>query len=127
MTALDDAANDSRCILLVEDHADTAAVMSRLLGKLGYLIKVADSLSKARAMAREQPCDLLICDLRLPDGSGLELMRELRQQRLIPGIALSGMASDEDRRQSSEAGFEMHLTKPIDFQVLKAAVEEVLH
>ena len=113
-------------ILLVEDHADTAAVMLRLLEKLGYGVHSANSLAAARGVAQGDAFDLLICDIRLPDGSGLELMREMRTRRTIKGIALSGMASDEDRRQSSEAGFEKHLSKPIDFGVLKRAVEEMV-
>lgn len=112
-------------ILLVEDHADTAAVMLRLLEKLGYGVQVANCLASARGLAQADSFDLLVCDIRLPDGSGLELMREMRTRREIRGIALSGMASDDDRKQSSEAGFERHLSKPIDFGVLRSAVEEM--
>ena len=114
-------------ILLVEDHSDTAIVMSRLLEKLGYQTQVADSVAVARSMAAQDGAfDLLVCDIRLPDGSGLELMRELRGKSQVRGIALSGMAGDDDRDKSRAAGFEHHLSKPVDLATLRKAVEEMM-
>src|SRR5688572_4080598 len=126
MSANNDGMQCKGCILLVEDHPDTALVMSRLLEKLQYQTRTACSLSAARAMAADGPFDLLICDIRLPDGSGLDLMRELRASRPVRGIALSGLAGDDDRQESREAGFEHHLSKPVDLATLRRTVEEML-
>ena len=114
-----------RRILLVEDHKDSASVMSRLLERLQFQIQTAESLETARRMAESHRFDLLICDIQLPDGSGLDLMRELRSRYDIRGIALSGRGSEEDRQKGRDAGFDEHLTKPIDFQTLRTTVQEL--
>ena len=118
------------CILLVEDHADTAAAMAELLRELGHEVAVAHSVASALAVAGHiqsegEGIDLVVSDLGLPDGSGLDLMRELSQLYGLKGIALSGYGMEEDLRRSREAGFERHLTKPIDFQSLQAVLREV--
>ena len=69
--------------------------------------------------------DLLISDIELPDGTGLELMREIGDEQNLPGIAMSGFGSEEDVRFSREAGFAVHLTKPIDLARLEAAIDAV--
>ena len=68
--------------------------------------------------------DLLISDIELPDGTGLELMREIGDQQKLPGIAMSGFGSEEDMRFSREAGFAVHLTKPVDLTRLEAAIAQ---
>ena len=70
--------------------------------------------------------DLLISDIELPDGSGLELMHEIREPRGFPGIAMSGFGSEEDVRMSEAAGFVAHLTKPITFQALEATIRRAV-
>jgi signal transduction histidine kinase/CheY-like chemotaxis protein len=114
-------------ILLVEDHEDTAAVLSELLSAEGYQIDHARSVSEALSKA-DSSTELVISDIGLPDGSGLDIMRRLRAKRLrIPGIVLSGYGSREDRRQAREAGFVRHLLKPVDFEELVAVIREVRH
>ena len=114
-------------ILLVEDHADTARAMMRLLKSYGYDIRIAATIEAAVQSATE-PFDLLVSDIGLPDGSGLELMRRIRQQRStsIKGIALSGFGTDEDVARSKAAGFTEHLIKPVNIDHLLAAVRRVL-
>ena len=68
------------------------------------------------------PFDLLLSDIELPDGDGLQLMRELKAGRPMAGIAMSGFGAEEDLRHSREAGFFDHLTKPIDLNRLDAAI-----
>jgi CheY-like chemotaxis protein len=75
--------------------------------------------------ARAQSFDLLISDIGLPDGSGLDLIRKLLAERPIKGIALSGYGMEEDIQRSREAGFEEHLTKPINLQKLEATIQRV--
>jgi CheY-like chemotaxis protein len=65
-----------------------------------------------------------VSDLGLPDGSGHDLMRELKSRYGLSGIALSGYGMEEDVHQSREAGFDRHLTKPVSIQVLAAAIRE---
>ncbi|HEX8201732.1 MAG TPA: PAS domain S-box protein, partial [Isosphaeraceae bacterium] len=112
-------------VLLVEDNVDTAQVMARLLAKEGHRVMTAHDLASALAAAEAADFDLLISDLGLPDGSGLDLMRQLRARSALRGIALSGYGMEEDLRQSREAGFEAHLTKPIDVAALGAVVRRV--
>jgi DNA-binding response OmpR family regulator len=112
-------------ILLVEDHKDTARIMARLLEQLDYEIKTADSLAAARKLTAIHSFDLVVSDLGLPDGSGNDLMRELREKYALKGIALTGWGMEEDVRATVEAGFDRHLTKPINFQSLVSAIREV--
>ena len=113
-------------ILLVEDHKDTARVMARLLEQLQYEIRTADSLAAARKLVAGYSFDLVISDLGLPDGSGNDLMRELRGTRGMRGIALTGWGMEEDVAQSRDAGFDRHLTKPVDFASLQAAIRAIV-
>ncbi len=113
-------------ILLVEDHPDTLQVLSRLLKSLGYRVQAAGSVREALQLARQEKFELLISDIGLPDGSGNEIARELRAGQGIHAIALSGFGHDDDIRQSREAGFEQHLTKPINFQILRDTIRAVL-
>jgi PAS domain S-box-containing protein len=113
-------------LLLVEDHADTAEAMADLLRSLGHRVTVAGSLAAARAAAEAAggAFDLVVSDLGLPDGSGLDLMRELSGRYGLKGVALSGYGMEEDVRRSHEAGFSKHLTKPVSLQALKAVLRE---
>ncbi|HYG64090.1 MAG TPA: ATP-binding protein, partial [Thermoanaerobaculia bacterium] len=110
-------------LLLVEDHPDTADAMADLLRCQGHQVIVARSVAAALgAVESEGAIDLVVSDLGLPDGSGLDLMRELAGRRGLRGIALSGYGTDEDVRRSLAAGFAEHLTKPVDFHTLKEAI-----
>ncbi len=113
-------------ILLVEDHADTSRAMSRLLSRIGYQVRTAGTVRAAIDAARSDPVDVVISDLGLPDGSGLDLMRELQKTHGLRGIALSGFGTDEDRAASAAAGFAEHLTKPINFERLEKAIHDLL-
>ncbi len=107
-----------RRILLVEDHPDTAQAMVRLLKRQGYEVRPTDSVAGALQAAEAEPFDLLISDIGLPDGSGLDVIRQLSLKRAIKGIALSGYGMEEDVQKSREAGFAAHLTKPVDVELL---------
>lgn len=116
----------SRRILLVEDHGDTAQMTSTLLKSLGHHVEIAGDAGEALKAAEEGRFDLLISDLGLPDKSGLDLMRELRESGInLKGIALSGYGREEDIQRSKDAGFSEHLIKPVDFDVLERTVERV--
>lgn len=110
-------------ILIVDDHADTARIMARLLERLGHRVALADCVSGAIEIARSQPFDLLISDIGLGDGTGYELMTRLRADYGLAGIAVSGYATASDFAQSAAAGFAFHLVKPVAFDVLREHVE----
>ena len=100
--------------------------MTRLLKLRGYRVLLATDCRSAVETASQNEFDLIVSDLGLPDGSGLTLLRELRQHRAVPAIALSGYGMEEDRRQSQAAGYDEHLTKPLDFPLLVRAIARLL-
>jgi DNA-binding response OmpR family regulator len=112
-------------ILLVEDHTDTARVLGRILKNAGFEVSHAESVLKARELANTRRFDLVISDVGLPDGSGLDLMRDLRETQGLTGIALSGFGTDDDMAASTAAGFAEHLIKPVDWERLRSAIERL--
>jgi PAS domain S-box-containing protein len=114
-------------VLLVEDNKDILLYLADGLRRHGHEVVAINSLAAARAAASEAapPFDLLVSDIELPDGSGLDLMRDLGGG-LVPGLAISGYGSEEDVRQCLEAGFSEHLTKPLDTDRLIAAIHRVM-
>ncbi|MES1245257.1 MAG: ATP-binding protein [Acidobacteriota bacterium] len=112
-------------ILLVEDHSDTASALADLLQVQGHEVRIAGSIAQALELAAKGGFDLVVSDLGLPDGSGQDLMRELARRHHLRGIALSGYGMEDDVRRSREAGFEQHLTKPVNLQALEAAIQQV--
>ena len=119
-------------VLLVEDHPDTARQLTRLLERAGHKVSWAGSVREAQDCAASQatetrPCgfDILISDLGLPDGSGHDLMREFNSRYPLPGIALSGYGMKDDIDNSLAAGFAKHMTKPVDWQELKSAIQKI--
>jgi signal transduction histidine kinase len=122
MSPAEIARNARLHVLLVEDNVVTLKVMSRLFRDFGYDVTPAPDVASARTAAQAKQFDLVVSDLGLPDGSGLELMRQLRDRHGLRGIALSGYGQATDIRESLEAGFVEHLVKPVDFARLEAAV-----
>ena len=119
-------------ILLVEDHADTADQLTKLLTRAGHTVCRAGDLKGAHECLdagsgsdASCPFDLLISDLGLPDGSGHELMRELKLRYGLRGIALSGYGMKDDIQNSMDAGFSRHITKPVDWEELAAAIQRL--
>jgi len=110
-------------LLIVEDHETTSNVMVRLLTKRGYSVFAASSIKEALELLKRAPVDVLISDVGLPDGSGLELMKRVRETHTIPAIALSGYGTDADLAHSSEVGFGAHLTKPVDIDHLDREIQ----
>jgi len=114
-------------ILLADDHLDTLKMLRRLLESAGHAVTPADCVAGAVRAAREADgFDLLISDIGLPDGTGLDLMRQIHERHpRLPAIALTGYGMEQDLRNSEQAGFAAHLTKPIDFNALKAAIAKL--
>ena len=104
---------------------DTLRYLAMVLRKRGHQVVTADCVTAALVALKEAavPFDLLVSDIELPDGDGLQLMREIKASDRMPGIAMSGFGAEEDLRQSREAGFFDHLTKPIDLTRLDNAIK----
>jgi len=111
-------------ILLVEDHFDTASVLRRLLSAMGHDVLVCQTVADAVARLDES-FDVLLSDIGLPDGSGLDLVTQIRKRLNLPAIALTGYGMDEDISRSRAAGFDAHLTKPISLEELSAKIVEL--
>jgi PAS domain S-box-containing protein len=112
-------------VLIVDDHADTRRILSRLLIKCGHAVDTVESARDALKILDSQRFDALISDIGLPDTSGYELVREAKRRQPLNGIALSGFGAEEDVRRSVEAGFDYHLTKPVNFQDLRSLLEKI--
>jgi PAS domain S-box-containing protein len=112
-------------ILLVDDHTDTVITLGALLRRLGYDVVCAETAEEARHLADQSKFDLLVTDIGLPDASGHELMRDLRDRQSIPGIALSGFGMEEDLEKSRAVGFVDHLIKPVNVDRLQAALRGI--
>lgn len=123
----DQALEHRRRVLLVEDHVDTARVMSRLIADDGHDVTTAHSLAEALEALERSRFDLLLSDVGLPDGTGVDLIREVRQQHglTIPAVALTGFGMEDDVARTREAGFDEHLTKPIDFANLQQTIQRL--
>jgi len=104
-------------VLLVEDDVDSAEIIAQVLLTSGCRVRTAASAHAARAVDLGE-IDVIVSDLGLPDASGLELIRELQANGHRPAIALTGYGHESDVRAAVEAGFDAHLTKPIDVQTL---------
>ena len=116
------AGQQQRTILVVDDHRDTLRSMKLLLTRLGYHVLAAENMTDALRIASEEEFDILLSDIGLPDGSGLELIRRIRETRSVPALALSGFGMDEDLQRSRDAGFSDHLTKPVSLDRLQNAI-----
>lgn len=111
-------------LLLVEDHENTMRTLLNLLQRDGHSVVSAGSMQEAIAAA-DPRFDLVISDLGLPDGSGIELMEKLRSVHGLRGLALSGYGMEEDLVRSREAGFIGHLIKPVAFDQLRRAIQKI--
>jgi signal transduction histidine kinase/CheY-like chemotaxis protein len=112
-------------LLLVEDHPETLRLLARLLRGFRYHVQTASNVEEALHLADRYRFDVVVSDIGLPDGSGLDLMRRLRDHHGMRGIAVSGFGMEEDRTRSLAAGFSEHLIKPVDFRSLRAAIERL--
>jgi len=90
----------------------------------GFDVRLAVNVEDARRAFSEKPCDVLVTDLGLPDGSGIELLRELKPRRQgLVAIVLSGYGMEEDIQRSQQAGFSAHFVKPLNLSRLIEAID----
>jgi DNA-binding response OmpR family regulator len=113
-------------ILLVEDNEQILYGNERMLRRRNYDVITALTLSEARKRMDETTPDAIVLDIMMPDGSGLDFMRELREKSAIPILLLTGLATSEDIVHGLAEGGDDYLTKPYDFSVLLARIEALL-
>ena len=107
-------------ILLVEDHKDTRRVLSSLLGRSGHEILAASGVTDALQLLANMRVNVLLSDLGLPDGDGLDLVAKAKKlQPKIRAVALTARGSENDFERGRLAGFDHYLTKPFDFHELR--------
>ncbi|HWN09000.1 MAG TPA: GAF domain-containing protein [Pyrinomonadaceae bacterium] len=116
-------------VLLVDDEPDTLDMLAAHFRARGFETVSCESSSEALLMAERENFDVVVSDIAMPGMDGLQLIRTLRRQdslRTIPAIALTGYASQKDVSEAIEAGFDLHLPKPIDPAELMEAVERLM-
>jgi CheY-like chemotaxis protein len=115
-------------VLVVDDNEDSALSLAMLLEMQGHAVTTAFRGSEALQKAVEEPPDVALLDIGLPDMNGYELARRLRSS---PGatpltlVALTGWGQDEDRRAAEGAGFDHHFTKPVDPDALEQLLQQL--
>ena len=119
------ASGETLRILFVDDNADTAFVLSKLLTASGYVVKTAGSAVAALELAGKEPFDIIVSDIGLPDVNGHELMKQIRAFYPIQGIAMSGYGMEDDLRKSREAGFSDHIVKPASLSQLERSIHRL--
>jgi PAS domain S-box-containing protein len=116
-------------ILVVDDNEDSAESMATLVGMWGHDVRTANDAAGALRAAAEHRPEVVLLDIGMPQVSGYEVAQQLRA---MPGfertvlIAMTGYGQEEDRRRTKEAGFNHHLTKPVQPETLKAILSSVL-
>ncbi|HEY1230579.1 MAG TPA: hybrid sensor histidine kinase/response regulator, partial [Ramlibacter sp.] len=112
-------------LLLVEDNADAAETIVMCLESYGYRVTHVATCAEAVRTARQQPFDIVLTDLGLPDGSGIDVGRALSKS--LPVVALSGYGATPDLQRSKMAGFAGHLVKPAEPQAIHSALQKALN
>jgi CheY-like chemotaxis protein len=117
-------------LLVVDDEDDSREILGQILGDRGAQVHQASSASEAMLLLRSLRPDLMVSDIAMPGRDGYDLVRELRSSgepfAAMPAIALTAFAHAEDRQRSAEAGFDVHLAKPVDIEELTSAIHRLL-
>ena len=109
-------------VLVVEDHCDTRTLLSTLLNRCGCQTVIAKNMKDARRQLAEMRFDVLVSDLNLPDGDGLDLVAEAKRLHDLRTIAVTGRTEVEEQERGLRAGCDFYLTKPVDFFQLRCAL-----
>jgi signal transduction histidine kinase/CheY-like chemotaxis protein len=116
-------------VLVVDDDRDTRELLTEALGESGARVTSADSAKRALEVLIEDGADVLVSDIGMPGEDGLSLMRRIRllpgDRGRIPAIALTAYARAEDRLQAIDAGYQMHMTKPVALRELQAGLAKL--
>lgn len=121
-------AQTGRTALVVDDVADVTEMLAVVLSHAGYNVVTAGSAPAALEAARERQFDVIISDIGMPDMNGYQLAREVRQlpgYETVPMVAVTGYSMFDDRERSTNAGFNAHMTKPIDPRALLDLIDQL--
>jgi CheY-like chemotaxis protein len=118
-------------VLVVDDDADNREMLAAVLEHSGAQVAVADSAAEALTSYEQQRPHIVISDIGLPDEDGFSLLRKLRalpgpSGAPVPAIALTGYGGPDDAAHADRAGFQAHLTKPVELEVMLDTVARVL-
>jgi signal transduction histidine kinase len=113
-------------VLVVEDHPDTRRVLERILARWGHEVATASSVSEGVQRAAAFQPELLISDIGLPDGTGLDLLSQVPSRADFHAIAMSGYGMESDLELTKAAGFQEHLVKPVSADRLKEAIQRLV-
>jgi two-component system cell cycle response regulator len=116
-------------ILVIEDNPTNRELVAYLLGKRGHAILTAADGADGLRVLREQPVDLVLCDLQMPRVNGYELVREVRADAKLRGLAVlavTALSMPGDRNKALDAGFDGYFSKPIDPAAFTGQVEAFL-
>jgi DNA-binding response OmpR family regulator len=105
-------------VLYVDDHVDTMHLMAKLVSRIGHIVDTATSFQVAKRLCENNQYDLLIVDLGLPDGDGLELLKSTCLEGQPRGVIVSGYAGNDDVKRTHDAGF-VHLAKPVTVEQIQ--------
>jgi DNA-binding response OmpR family regulator len=113
-------------VLLVEDNPRIQLANKDMLEILGYDVAIAMNLAEARARIAVKMPDVVVLDIMLPDGSGLDFLAELRQTSDLPVLMLTALGTAEDTVTGLAGGADDYLAKPYEYKVLAARIEALL-
>ena len=124
----DSEVHEGRTALVVDDVADVTEMLAVVLTHAGYNVVTAASAPAALKAARERQFEVIISDIGMPDMNGYQLAREVRQlpgYETVPMVAVTGYSMFDDKERSTKAGFNAHMTKPIDPRALLDLIEQL--
>ena len=119
---------ERRTALVVDDVADVTEMLAVVLTHAGYSVVTAASAPAALKAARERQFDVIISDIGMPEMNGYQLAREMRTMpgyETIPMVAVTGYSMFDDKERSTNAGFNAHMTKPIDPRALLELIDQL--
>ena len=117
-----------RSALVVDDVADVTEMLAVVLTHAGYSVVTAASAPAALKAARERQFDVVISDIGMPEMNGYQLAREMRTMpgyETVPMVAVTGYSMFDDKERSTNAGFNAHMTKPIDPRALLELIDQL--
>ncbi len=116
----------NKIIMLVEDNERVQEFNRKMLESEGYIAITANTLSEAREKLKQKKPDIIVLDIGMPDGSGVEFLNEIRRKMSVPVLMLSGYNQSEDIVKCFQQGCDDYLTKPYSFDVLLVRLEKLL-
>ncbi len=117
----------SKTILLVEDNLQVTTFNTKLLEREGYNVISAPTLAIAKVKVETEHPDIIVLDIGMPDGSGLNFLRKLREYSSIPVLLLTGYSRDEDVVSGFRSGCDDYLAKPYSFDVLSVRILRLIN